>query len=180
MFKSDLKLLNESPYTIVDGKTLSDRELERCVALYNALYLEKYTKSNPQITLQFLKGAIECNLLKVKVFKLEEEIDAVLGYTVKNGVATSPLFGYDPSLAEKTGLYRQLATLLALEAKEQSLLLNQSAGATSFKTLRRGEKELESIAVYVNHLPLFRQLPWKALKFALNSAGAKFMMKANI
>ncbi len=180
MFKSDLKLFKESPYEIVEGHTLKDSDIERCIALYNALYLEKYTKHSPQLTPKFLKEAIDCALLKVKAFKLEGQVEAVLGYFVKNGVATSPLFGYNPNEGEETGLYRQIATLLALEAKEKKLLLNQSAGATNFKTLRRGEKELESMAVYCDHLPFFRKLPWKLFKFTLNTFGAKKMLSMNI
>ena len=103
------------------------------------------------------------------------QVDALMGYFTRNGVMTSPLFGYDTEKPQSTGLYRMIATLLALEAKDKQHLLNHSAGAGSFKKLRRAEEVIEYMAVYNKHLSFFRRIPWAILRRTMNSIGVPFM-----
>lgn len=57
------------------------------------------------------------------------------------------------------------------------MLLNQSAGASSYKKLRRAEEKIEYLAVYHRHLPFLRRLCWNTLAFAMNKLGVPLMRR---
>jgi len=84
----------------------------------------------------------------------------VLGYVARRGFITAPLFGYDMQLPKKAGLYRQLSTLIALEAQARGDVLHLSAGVGPFKRIRGGLPAIEYNAVYHAHLPAWRRRPW--------------------
>lgn len=175
MFKSDKKILLKSGYETIENKDISGSDIPRIITLYRSLYLDKYSKYSPLFTEKFIQLALETGTLKLMALKKEGRIDAVMGYYWRNGCAVSPLFGYDATLPQQLGLYRQISTLLALEAEKNGLLLNQSAGADSFKQLRRGRPEIEYMAFYVDHLPWLRRMIWKMLKWTVNTFGIGFM-----
>jgi hypothetical protein len=175
MFQSDMKLYRSTPYQIIDSQELTNQEIPRLADLYNALYIDKHSKQNPQLSAKFIELAVRENILTLKVLKKDDRIDAVVGFFDRNGVMTSPLFGYDTSLPKEFGLYRLISTILTLEAKKKGVLLNQSSGAGSFKKLRKGEPHIEYMAVYTKHLPLKRRIPWKVLQKMVNSVGLLFM-----
>ncbi|CCB86376.1 MULTISPECIES: hypothetical protein [Parachlamydia] len=177
IFKSDLKLMRESEYEILNETQLADEEYERVLHLYRELYIDKYSELNPQLNLQFLKYLISEGLMHFRVLKKDGRIDGVVGYYIRNGLMTSPFFGYDSSLPTSTGLYRLLSTILSLEAKEKGLILHQSSGASFYKKVRRAESYLEYMAVYARHLPYGRKIPWFLLKHTMNSVAIPFMEK---
>jgi len=177
MFKSDLKILESTPYTIEDGKNLTDKECLRIAEIYRMLYLDKYSTINPKLTPAFIKHSAESGGLTIKLFKKEGEIDGVLGYYEKYGVMTSPLFGYDTSLPQELGLYRMIATLLSLEAKEKKAILNMSSGAGTYKKLRRAKPFIEYLAVYTRHLSPLRRAPWHCLQGMMNRVGRPLMLR---
>ncbi|MBS4168433.1 hypothetical protein [Parachlamydia sp. AcF125] len=177
IFKSDLKLLRESEYEILNENQLADEEYERVLYLYSQLYIDKYSDLNPKLNLHFLKHLIKENLMHFRVLKKEGKIDGVVGYYMRNGLMTSPFFGYDAQLPTSTGLYRLLSTILTLEAKEKGLILHQSSGASFYKKVRRAESYLEYMAIYAQHLPYMRKLPWFLLKHTMNSIAIPFMEK---
>ncbi len=174
MFKSDLSVLKNSPYEIVN---LYAEDAERAEDLYHKLNIEKHSKINTQYNSRFIELAIRNKLLVFKGLKKEGKLDAVIGYFSQDNVMTSPFFGYDTSLPSNVGLYRQLSTILLQEAKKAGMSLNHSAGAGSYKKLRRAEPAVEYNAVYFKHLPLHRRFPWKVLKFGMDTIGIKFMQK---
>ncbi len=175
MFKSDMKVLKESNYEVLDGKDLTTEDYTRLVELYQSLYIQKYSKYSPKLNVNFISLTIKKDILQIKVLKKEGKIDAVMGYFAKNGVATSPIFGYDTTLPQELGLYRMISTVLTLEAREQGLLVNQSAGASQYKLLRRAHSDLEYTAVYHRHLPFHRRLSWTMLGGVINNIGVPFM-----
>lgn len=176
IFKSDLKLLKESSnsFTVVDKSELNQADLEKILQLYKHLYVEKYSKLNPQHNQNFLDLVYKSDLIQIKAIKKNQEIEGFFGYFIRDGIMTAPLFGYDEKPSANKNLYRLLSTLLTLEAKEKGCLLHQSAGASFYKKVRRAESHMESMAVYTKHLSFFRQLPWKCLKFIMNSASRLF------
>ena len=161
--KEDVRVLKKVGYEVVHGKDLSDDELHRAVELYNLLYLEKYSYYNPQFTFEFLKLARDHETLHMYGLKKDGKLNAIMGFFVRNGAMTQPLFGYDTSLPLEEGLYRLLTLVTLQEGVKRGLLVHASGGVGKFKKVRGGESVTEYNAVYTKHLPKRRQLPWKLI-----------------
>jgi len=163
-YKEDARVLRRHGYEIVDGKELSDDELSRSLDLYNMLYLEKYSYYNPRFTFEFMKLARDNEILHLRALKRDGKINAVMGFFIRNGAMTQPLFGYDTSLPQEEGLYRLLTLITLQEGLRRNLLVHASGGVGKFKKVRGGKSVIEYNAVYHKHLPLWRQMPWKLIK----------------
>jgi len=163
-YKEDVRVLRKHGYEIVDGKTLSDDELARALDLYNMLYLEKYSYYNPQFTFEFMKLARDHEILHVRALRRAGQINAVMGFFIRNGAMTQPLFGYDTSLPQEEGLYRLLTLITLQEGLQRNLLVHASGGVGKFKKVRGGKSVIEYNAVYAKHLPAWRQRPWKLIR----------------
>jgi hypothetical protein len=103
-------------------------------------------------------------LLHLKALRHNGRLDAIMGYFVRNGLMTQPLFGYDANLPQKDGLYRILSLLTIQEGLSRGLRVHASAGVGKFKKLRGGRSAIEYNAVYHGHLPARQQIPWKIMK----------------
>lgn len=176
----DAALLRRTPYRVVSGDALDDREFERLEQLYNQLYLDKYCHLNPQFSADWLRCGQRDGWLDLRVLQTQEgRIDGVLGWF--NGhdrnVLTTPMVGYDTGLPQKLGLYRLLTYLCLREAANRKTVLNFSSGAASFKRLRGGQAEIEYSMVYVRHLPRRRQRIWHVLGAILQGVGVPIMKK---
>ena len=158
--KEDVRVLKKAGYEVVSGKDLSDDELHRAVELYNLLYLQKYSYYNPQFTFELLKLAREQEILHLYGLKKDGRLNGIMGFFVRNGAMTQPLFGYDTSLPLDEGLYRLLTLVTLQEGVKRGLLVHASGGVGKFKKVRGGESVTEYNAVYTKHLPKRRQLPW--------------------
>lgn len=177
MFKSDLKILRESEYTILENEEIPLFHAQRIANLYKLLNIHKYSHLNPQFNYHFITLALKERLLDFKVLVKNQSVDAVLGYFQRENVMTSPLFGYDTSLPNDLGLYRQIATILSLDAQKSGCFLNHSGGAASFKRLRRAQGIIEYLAIDYNHLPKSQKAPWTFLEFVMNRWGVRFIEK---
>ena len=169
--KEDARVLKKTGYEVVDGESLSDDELHRAVYLYELLYLKKYSYFNPQFTFEFLKLARDQKTLFLYGLKKNGRLDGIMGFFVRNGAMTQPLFGYDTALPQEEGLYRLLTLVTLKEGLKRGLLVHASGGVGKFKKVRGGESVTEYNAVYTKHLPKRRQSPWKLIgwlsKFAI-------------
>jgi hypothetical protein len=163
-YKEDVRVLRKHGYEIVDGKDLSDEELARALHLYNLLYLEKYSFYNPQFTFEFMKLARDNGILHLRALRRDGQINAVMGFFIRNGAMTQPLFGYDTHLPQEEGLYRLLTLITLQEGLRRNLLVHASGGVGKFKKVRGGRSAIEYNAVYTKHLPAWRQGPWKLIK----------------
>jgi len=180
MFKSDLKILKSSPYQILENDNIQENQFQRLVDLYRYLYIDKYSKFNPQFNKKFIELLLRTKTLHFKALEKDGKIDAVMGYFIRRNVITSPLFGYDTTLPQELGLYRQISTLLALEAKERNCLLNHSSGAGSYKKLRRAKPVLEYIAIDTKTAPLRQKAVWSLMKNMMNLFAESFMNKIDL
>lgn len=169
--KEDMRVLKKTGYEVMNGKDLSDDELHRAVHLYELLYLQKYSYYNPQFTIEFLKLARDQETLHLYGLKKDGQLNAIMGFFVRNGAMTQPLFGYDTSLPQEEGLYRLLTLITLQEGVKRGLLVHASGGVGKFKKVRGGESVTEYNAVYTKHLSKRRQSPWKLIgwisKFAI-------------
>lgn len=168
--KEDVRVLKKTNYEVVHGAALSDAELHRAVELYNLLYLQKYSFYNPQFTFEFLKLARDAETLHMVGLKKDGQLNAIMGFFIRNGVMTQPLFGYDIALPLKEGLYRLLTLVTLQEGVKSGLLVHASGGVGKFKKARGGEAVTEYNAVYTKHLPKRRQLPWKLIRKVSDAA----------
>jgi hypothetical protein len=162
--KEDMRVLRKSEYDVVSGRDLSDDELRRALQLYEMLYLQKYSFYNPQFTFDFLKLARDEEILHLYALKKNGRVNGVMGFFIRNGAMTQPLFGYDTSLPQEEGLYRLLTLVTLQEGVKRGLLVHASGGVGKFKKLRGGESVTEYNAVFTKHLSFRRQLPWKLIK----------------
>lgn len=161
--KEDMRVLKKTGYEVVDGETLSDDELHRAAHLYELLYLKKYSYFNPQFTFEFLKLARDHKILFLYGLRKNGRLDGIMGFFVRNGAMTQPLFGYDTALPQDEGLYRLLTLVTLKEGLKRGLLVHASGGVGKFKKVRGGESVTEYNAVYTKHLPKRRQSPWKLI-----------------
>lgn len=170
MYKSDLKLFNEASYKILKNDEIPPEAIPRLLQLYNSLYIEKYSVLNPQLTEKMLELLLKTKFLELRAIEKNGVIEGILGYYSRNETMTSPIFGYDTNKPGNDA-YRIISTILALEAKENQKILNQSSGASSFKKLRRATPHLEYSAIYYQHLAKSRQKAWGMLIKIFNSLG---------
>lgn len=174
----DLALLARTPYAICDHESLRQEEVPRMVELYRLLYLEKYSRHNPQFTEAFLSHCLQHHLLTMTGLRDRDgRLQAVVGWFARNGVATVPLVGYNTALPQKHGLYRMLIALCLRDVAARGLLLNLSAGAAHFKRLRGGRAELEYAAVYNRHLAPTRRAIMFALRVFLDKVAAPMLAR---
>lgn len=180
LIKRDERLLARNGYELVPAEEMTDEDVPRIAELYKMLYLEKYSWDNPQFDESFIRLAKAAGGLTLRGLRKNGRLDAVMGYFVRNGVMTTPLFGYDTSLPQSVGLYRMLSACLIREAEEKGHLLHESAGAAQFKRNRGAVAEIEYSAVFDNHLPLRRRWCWSLLDRLLNGIGVPMMRKLKL
>ncbi len=177
LLKRDYEVLAKNGYEFVAPSDITDMDVPRIAELYAMLYLDKYSYDNPQFDTAFIRLAKQTGVLTLYGLRKEGRLDAVMGYFNRNGVMTTPLFGYDTSQPASVGLYRMLSACLIRQAREMGDLLHESAGAAQFKRNRGAIADIEYSAVFDNHLPLGRRWCWTLLEQLLNGIGVPIMRK---
>lgn len=167
--KRDLKLLASGACARVGADALDDADVARIAELYRALYLDKHTWLNPAYTARWVELVVRGGTFAFTGLKRDGALVAFSAHYSQGDVITGSLIGYDPSLPQEFGLYRQAIALKLLEASRTGHLLNLSAGAAEFKLLRGAAPCIEYDAVYDRHLP-----PWRRFAFTTLIAGGAF------
>ena len=175
--KHDNKLIRKSGLRLIQNEEMKPY-LNQALSLYRKLYLEKYSKYNPEFTIRYFEECHSKGIIKFQGYLDEfKNLKAFSGqFTIENTI-TSPLVGYDTDAPKKEGLYIHAAQLAILQKFETGLLLNLSSGASSFKRMRGGQSSIEYSVMYIKHLPFYRQLPWKVLNFLSNNIGVPLLKK---
>lgn len=163
MFKMDEKLWKKNKtYYWTSEHDLSSEEVARVRKLYEALYREKYSIYNPAYKESLIKVWLASDFMEFKFLRDKDaQIVGVTAFLKQNGILTTPFIGYDQNIPLEEGLYRFLNLKLMEESIQQGLILNMSSGAAHFKRLRGGTTFLEYNVAFFQHLPWYRQLPWK-------------------
>ncbi len=176
--KRDFKLLKSTSYQVVNHDELTDADDARIGQLYNWLYLEKYSSHNPQFTTAWFQLFRKTGQLEyIGLRNQQGQLDGIIGLLKMNGVSSTPLVGYDPSVPLEEGLYRLLTALAIKKAQEYGPLFNMSSGAGPFKRTRGGKPFLEYSAVYTRHLSWRQRCVWQAIGFLMNNVGAKIVQR---
>lgn len=170
----DYKLILKNDLKIIDIKeTIYSTEI---VKLYNMLYIDKYSKSNPMIKKTFVEFLINNDKFIFKgLINKDKELLGVIGCFVVNNTLTTPILGYDTS--KDINLYRMLTSLINELGEELSCNIHRSSGVGQFKKLRGSKKEIEYIYYYNEHLTFFRKMPYKLLSVLNSKRIIKFIME---
>lgn len=176
--KRDQKLLANTNYDIVQAATFSAGDFTRAAALYNMLYLDKYTSLNPQYTASYLAQAHQIGLLNIIGLRgADDRLDGVVGLFTNGNTMTIPMLGYDTSKPQKLGLYRMLNAIGQSHAQQAGMLHNMSAGAADFKRNRGAQPTIEYSAVYLRHLKLRQRVATGIIKALLNGIGVPLLKR---
>jgi len=159
-FKVDRSALRKSGYEICDELDFGYDDSIRMIELYRLLYLDKYSRFNPQFTPEFILKARDQGWLHLRSLRRDGQINGIMGFFIRNGLMTQPLFGYDTSLPRSDRLYQLLSHITLKEGLARGLIVHASGGVGNFKKLRGGVPVMEYNAVYHHHLPGKKQLPW--------------------
>jgi hypothetical protein len=176
--RRDLKLLHGTPLQRVASASFSQCDYARVAELYAALYLEKYSRFNPQYTAVFMQRWHQAGLLALHGFRdAAGELQAVVGLFSQGGTLTAPIVGYNTALPQSLGLYRLLMATVFDEAMRTNLVVNLSAGASQFKRQRGGRAEIEYSAVLVRHLHFKTRIALAGLRWLAAYAGVPLMKR---
>jgi hypothetical protein len=131
---------------------------------YGALYLEKYSRLNPDFTPAFFEHALRTGFLSMELLRDPAGQPAgCWGWWARNGVMTQPIFGYDPAGPWGQKPYAALSLRVLEVAAQEGLEVNASGGAGRFKQQRGGVPVVEWHGVADAHLPWRQRVPWAVL-----------------
>lgn len=167
---NDRRAYANMPYQLVLHEQISKEDYPTIVRLYNLLYLEKYSKHNPQFSEKLIAYWHQNQVLTM--FGLRDAqgvLQGVVGLFESDSIITAPLVGYNTVLPSQKALYRILIHLILDYSLKKERCLNLSSGASQFKLLRGAHPFIEYSALYIKHLPLRRRVTWKSMRWILNS-----------
>ena len=179
--RKDVGLLRDDRFQLVPPEDLQPPDFTRLRELYAQLYLDKYSRHNPQLTTEWMAQAHAAKLLRFTALRgTDGRLTGVEGCGVINGILTSPIIGYDRSLPADAGLYRRLAVIPILESQRLGVPLNLSSGVGPFKANRGGIPVMEYLGVFVRHLPAWRRRPWQVIHWFSENVLAPYVRKRNL
>jgi len=177
-YKIDKKLLENTHYQYVAQSDIKESDYNRIIELYNMLYVDKYSKYNPQFTSLYITSIIKSPYFFIEGFRNKHGIlDAVGGRFTIGSTTSLPIVGYDTKKPKHFGLYRLVLISTLLYAEKNNLCFNASSGAAHFKRLRGASPDIEYSMVYVKHLSNSSQRFWKIVAFILNKIFIPIMKK---
>lgn len=170
----DYKLIEKNNLRIIEiTETKYSHDIIR---LYNMLYIDKYSKSNPMIEKPFVDALIKNDAFIFRgLVNQENRLVGVIGCFSVNNTLTTPILGYDTSL--DIGIYRMLTSMINKLGKELNCNLHRSSGVSAFKSNRGAKKDIEFMYYYNSHLGFLRRLPYKILSILNSKWVLNFIMK---
>lgn len=175
--RKDLRLAKRAPHRRSDGA-----DPARAAALYEKLYIDKYSTFNPRFSARLIERAARDGLWELQSWRdpATPGADAVIGTWTHHGVLTTPLLGYDTEQPAEAGLYRLACRGILDRALQNGAIANRSAGAAVFKQSRGAESFLEHSAVFDRHLGPLRRLPWWLVQTALDRVVVPMILAQNL
>lgn len=149
----------------LDPQAISLQDAEQIVSLFNQLYIDKYSRRNPQLTPEGLIRMARVGFFSVDVLRRRSN-DEIVGFctwsVVDDDVGTSAFVGYDIQNDLNRDLYRLVMMMIHGNVVKSGVnKCHMSGGANRFKRRRGAKSAVEYNAVFVNHLPFYQQLPWR-------------------
>lgn len=155
--KDDTELLNDPSIQIKQVDNITDEMSESLHELYKAIYINKYSASNPEYTAKFIK-ILSSYLITFLIYRNDKLVGFLMIHKSSEDMIV-PLFGYD----NKISLYRLISSVALNYAIQNNLVFNSGSGVGDFKLTRGAEEHIEYFALYVNHLNFFRRVAIKIL-----------------
>ncbi|GKX63694.1 hypothetical protein SOASR032_22630 [Pragia fontium] len=172
----DLKLLKQTTFTL----RLIDQDIqqyaEAAKRLYDVLYLDKYSRYNPQFTVQYFVDMVRHRALTLHGVFDGDKLVAIAGLYKVGHSLTTPLIGYDLDYPRQAGLYR-IATLISLMQAGNGNVLNMSSGAGDYK-MRRGAQVYLEYSYYADvRISRLRRYTFQLFAGLINWLGEKYGRK---
>ncbi len=172
----DTKLLHDCEFGFEDAICASD-----ILALYNNLYIKKYSHYNPKFTSEYIAFTQERSLINyLPLIATDGKAAGIIGYFSRKGVMTTPILGYDFSYDKSVGLYRRLSIKLFYEAKENGQILHCSSGVGRFKMARGSERFWEYRVVCTENISRIKRLAFRLLQLIIARIGVPMMDKLKL
>ncbi len=176
--RRDLALLRRSGMQRLHVEALDADDHARIAVLYAMLYLDKYSRLNPDYTSALIAGWHRDGLLDLHGLRdAAGTLIAAVGMLRFGNLVTAPIVGYDTSLPQRLGLYRLLTATVLEVARRDDGIVNLSAGVPHFKRQRGGVGAIEYSAVLADHLPAARRRALHALGAVTRCIGVPFMRR---
>ena len=177
--KSDLKLFEKHDIELKNySKNVPPEILEQCKHLYDDLYLQKYSKFNPDFTIEYLRELIDSSILKLHVIHARSgKVLAFCATQKSDSTISCPLLGYDRNSG--IPLFRAIMSIAPMVAMQAGLKLNHSAGSPIFKKNRGAIAMMEYSLVIYDHLPPLRRFGYWLLGKTLRSFEKEILKAAN-
>lgn len=178
---NDRRMMARQAHHVDELAHLREGDAQRIAALYEMLYVGKYSALNPVFTEEYIAATHADGTLRYRAVRnAASDIVAVAGCLVRGDVLTAPIVGYDTSRPQSEGLYRAACYLFSDLAASSGLRLNGSAGAADFKRHRGARGEIEFTAMYVGHLSVWRACVVRLLAAVLNGFAVPIMKKRGL
>lgn len=174
----DRDALVASGLTVEEIAVPTPADCTRIAELYALLYLDRYSRLNPDFTPDFIRLLGELGVLTYRVARdAAGTILAVAGMLERAGVMTATVVGYDTARPQSEALYRIATLMFSERALARGLRLHGSAGAASFKRGRGARGVIEYLAVDARHLSAPRRMVVAGLARALERFVVPMMQK---
>lgn len=175
--RRDRLLLEAGDYEVVAPEQIEASDHARVAELYGYLYLDKYTRLNPQYSAEYMAAAQGSGLLSFYGLRQAGRLDGMIGFFELGDVMTAPVVGYDTSKPQQLGLYRRLMAIGLQRARQRRVLFNMSAGAASFKRNRGAIPAIEYAAVYSRHLAVRQRAACWIVRSILEKVGPALLKR---
>ena len=175
--RRDRALLDSGDYAIVEPDRIEVSDYFRMAELYGYLYLDKYTRLNPQYSADYMASAHRSGLLSFYGLRQGGRLDGMIGFFDLGDVMTAPMVGYDTAKPQRLGLYRRLMAIGLQRARQRRMLFNMSAGAASFKRNRGAVPAIEYAAVYSRHLAVSQRVACWIVRAILEKVGPALLKR---
>lgn len=164
--KSDNRAFTNSNLRWVQySKEIDSKKLLRLMELYRVLYLDKYSRYNPDFTEEYLIELLQKGILSFRCLVTEiGEIVGFLGICSNSNEICAPMIGYDKDY-KLAPIYRIIMNEAVNEALRANKALNHSAGASKYKANRGFSPLIEYMIIIDNHLPWWRRLGYTIISF---------------
>ncbi|AUZ04906.2 hypothetical protein ADP71_12700 [Vitreoscilla sp. C1] len=180
-WRNDRRLQRQTKLTLRQNHEFGAADYATIATLYAQLYLDKYSRLNPEYTATYLQQWHQAGLIYMQGWQDENQVlQGIAGSIHNTQQLTTPIFGFNTDLPHKQGLYRLNNLVASDHAIEHNLQLNLSAGAGRFKQNRGAVPHIEYSAVYAKHLPIAQQQALKMVQAISHYIGKPMLEKMDL
>lgn len=171
----DQKLLKRTP---LERRSLEPHDAAALVALYEQLYLGKYSRFNPRVRVSAVTELLATGGLSGEAFFDGNRMVSAYAAFTSASQMTATMVGYELAEPSSRGLYRLAVAASLARAGERGLRLHMSAGADRFKQLRGARPVIEYLATDLRNMHPAHARRWKRLSALTNALAPRIFRDA--